>query len=98
EILAADTQLARFKLTQAQIQQLIPLILDYSRATGQDAATAAGNIGRALLGNTRALKAVGIEFKATGNTAADLSSIMDLLRQHVGGAADAFAKTGAGQL
>jgi hypothetical protein len=98
EILKADTVLTRFKLTEDQIRALIPLVLDYARATGADAASAASNLGKALLGNTRALKTIGVDFKATGNRAQDLATIMTALEKRVGGAAEAFAKTSAGQV
>ncbi len=65
ESLAADTTLLRFKLTQQQVQRLLPVIQDYSRATGVDLTTAAQKVGLAVLGNARALKAVGIEYKVT---------------------------------
>ena len=98
EILRADAVLGRFGLTADQLNQLNPLVLDYARATGQDAATAAGSLGKALLGNTRALKAIGISFTATGDTAKDFASIQDLLESKVGGLAEAYGKTLPGQL
>lgn len=98
EVMAAQAVLAQFKLTEAQIRGLIPLVADYARATGTDMETAAKNLGLALLGNTRALKAVGIDFQATGNKARDLATIMALLEDRVGGAAEAFAGTTAGKL
>lgn len=98
EILAADNILARFKLNTDQIQQAIPIVLDYARATGQDVPSAAQNIGKALLGNTRALKTVGIQFTATGNTGKDFSDILDLLQSKIGGVSKEFAGTAAGQL
>lgn len=98
EILAADNVLARFKLTGDQIRELIPVVLDYARATGQDVASAATGLGRAMLGNTRALKTIGINFVATGDTAKDFATIMDLVKDKVGGAAETFGKTATGQL
>src|SRR5262245_11579920 len=65
-ILSSDTVLARFGLTEDQIKRLTPLVLDFARATGKDATDSATAIGRALLGNARALKTVGINFKSTG--------------------------------
>jgi hypothetical protein len=97
-ILAADTILARFKLTDTQIRQSIPTILDYARATGKSVPDSANLIGKALLGNARALKTVGINFTATGNTAEDFNTIMDALNKKVGGQAAAYAETYAGKL
>jgi hypothetical protein len=98
EILAVDTILSRFNLTAQQLHTVTPLVLDYARATGKDATDAAGMIGRALLGNARALKLVGINFKATGNTAKDATTIMEKLRLKVGGTAEAFGRTAAGKV
>lgn len=98
EILKADAVIGRFDLTAEQLQKINPLILDYARATGQDAATAAGAIGKALLGNTRALKALGIEFTATGKRGQDFNTIVADLEGKVGGLAEAYGKTLPGQL
>jgi hypothetical protein len=98
EILKADAVLGRFGLTADQLQEVNPLILDYARATGQDAATAAGSLGKALLGNTRALKTIGIAFTATGKTGQDFHTILDALESKVGGLSEAYGKTLPGQL
>lgn len=97
-VLSADNVLARFNLTQQQIEDTIPTVLDYARATGKEVPEAAESIGKALLGNTRALKTLGISFTATGNRARDMDTIMDALRGKVGGAAEAFGQTLAGKL
>lgn len=98
EILKADAVLGRFGLTADQLNEVNPLILDYARATGTDAATAAGALGKALLGNTRALKAIGISFTATGDTAKDFDTIVGSLQSKVGGLAEAYGQTLPGQL
>lgn len=95
---AAQATLAQFKLTGDQIKQLTPLLVDYAQVTGQDVTTAASSLGRAFMGNTRALKAIGIDFKATGDTAKDFQSIYTALEGQVGGAGEAFGQTTAGQL
>lgn len=98
EILSADTVLSRFKLTGDQIRETIPLVLDYARASGKDVPSAAVAVGKALLGNTRALKELGISYAVTGDASKDLANIQDLLAQKVGGAAEAFGKTAAGKM
>ena len=95
---SAEAVLARFQLTGTEIQQLIPLVNDYAIATGTDLVSSSETIGKALMGNARALKALGIDFKSTGDTGTDLAQIMQLLENKVGGAGDAFGKTTAGQL
>jgi DNA-binding phage protein len=89
--------LAQFDLTGQQIQQLTPLLGDYAAKTGQELPAAAGTLGKAFLGNTRALKQLGINYKSTGNQALDVANITDLLRQKVGGFAEKEGKTAAGQ-
>lgn len=94
---AAEAQLAMFGLTGKQIEQLIPLVQDYAAKTGVDLTTAATGVGRALLGNARALKTIGISFKATGDTTKDFTRLQGLLNDKVGGFAEAQGKTAAGQ-
>lgn len=98
EILQADAILGRFGLTADQLNAVTPLVLDYAQATGQDAATAATTLGKGLLGNTRALKALGISFTATGKTGQDFHDIMALVESKVGGLAEAYGQTLPGQL
>ena len=95
---AADAVLARFELTGTEIEKLTPLLVDYATVTGKDAPAAAETLGKALMGNARALKELGIQFTPTGDRAADLATIMGLLEEKVGGAAEAFAQTAGGQI
>lgn len=95
---ASEGILARFKLTGSEIMQLIPLVNDYAIATGRDVPTAAGSIGKALLGNARALKELGIDFQRTGDRSRDLQALMGALERKVGGVGEAFGQTTAGKL
>lgn len=95
---AAEANLAMYELTGRQIMDLIPLVNDYAIASGQEVPDAATSVGRALMGNARALKALGIDFKVTGDRSKDLAALMDGLREKVGGVGDAFGKTTAGDL
>ncbi|MBN9607856.1 MAG: hypothetical protein BGO26_10295 [Actinobacteria bacterium 69-20] len=95
---AAAALLGQFGLTGTQIQKLIPLVQDYATATGKDLNTSATDLGKALLGQTRALKEVGINYKSTGDKATDFTNITQLLRDKVGGFAENEGKTAAGQL
>lgn len=90
--------LAQFKLTGTQIKEITPLLADYAARTGMDLPSAATALGRAFLGNTRALKTIGINFKASGDTAKDYTTIMGLLREKVGGFAEAEGKSFSGRL
>lgn len=95
---AAQAQLSLFGLTGRQIEALTPILADYAARTGKDAATAATDLGRALQGQGRALKAVGIDFTATGETASDLTRLMAELESKVGGSGAAFEESAAGGL
>ena len=95
---AADAVLARFELTGQEIENLTPLLVDYATVSGKDAPAAAEALGKALMGNARALKELGIEFKPTGDRARDLATLMGLLQEKVGGAGEAFAQTAQGKL
>lgn len=95
---SAEGILARFRMTGSEIQRLIPLVNDYAIATGRDVPTAATSIGRALMGNARALKELGIDFERTGDRSRDLEGIMGALERKVGGVGEAFGQTTAGKL
>jgi len=89
--------LAQFELTGKQITELTPLLQDYAAKTGTDLPTAAEQLGKAVLGQGRALKAVGIDFHDTGTAAGNLEQITAGLRTQVGGFAEKEGKTAAGQ-
>ena len=89
--------LAQFNLTGKQIEDLTPLLADYATKTGKDLPTSATMLGKAMMGNTKALKALGINYKATGNAAADQAAVTELLRAKIGGAAEAMGNTAAGK-
>lgn len=95
---AAQAQLAMFKLTGNQIQQLTPLVLDYATKTGQDAPSAAQTLGKALLGQGRALKNIGINFKDAGSVAANFDQVVGGLQGKVGGLATEMGSTAAGKM
>jgi hypothetical protein len=95
---SAQATLAQFQLTGEEIKRLTPLLVDYATVTGQDVTAAASSLGKAFMGNAKALKTIGINFKATGDTAADFETVMAALEEKVGGAGDAFGNTTAGQL
>jgi hypothetical protein len=89
--------LAQFKLSGKQLTALTPLLADYAAKTGQDLPTAAETLGKSFLGNTKALKSLGINYKSTGDRAKDIANITALLRKQVGGFAEKQGKTAAGQ-
>lgn len=88
--------LANFGLTGAELTKVIPLAQDYAAFTGKDMPTASKLLGKAFLGNVKALKDLGIAYKPTGDKAKDMAAIMDLVNEKVGGFAEKQGKTAAG--
>ena len=93
----AEATLAQYKLTGQQLKDLTPLVADFAAKTGQDLGSAADTVGKALLGQGRGLKAVGIKFTDTGNLAGNFTQIMGGLRAQVGGFAEKEGQTAAGK-
>jgi phage-related protein len=94
----AQATLAQYGLNGDQLKELTPLVQDYAARTGQDLPTAAGAIGKALLGQGRALKGVGIDFKNTKTLTGNYSEIVDGLKTKVGGLAEQMGGTSAGKM
>jgi hypothetical protein len=90
--------LAQFGLTGTQITKLTPLLQDYAAKTGKDLPTAAKDLGKAVLGQGKSLKAVGIDFKDTKSHAGNFAEIMTGLRGQVGGFAEKEGKSAAGSV
>lgn len=68
-----EATLAQFNLTGTQIKKLIPIVADFAAKTGRDIPEAAQLVGRALLGNTRVLKTIGIDLTKATKSHFDLS-------------------------
>lgn len=85
DLAASQAQLAAFKLSGKQIKSMSPLLIDYANKTGKSLPDAAKTLGKATLGNTKALKDLGISYKSTGDPAKDYANIMDLVKAKVGG-------------
>ena len=94
---AAQAQLAQYGLTEGQLANLSPLVADYAARTGTDLETAAQQVGKAMLGQGRALKNVGINFEDAGSVGANFEQVMAGLSDKVGGFASADAETAAGK-
>jgi hypothetical protein len=96
-IASGQAVLGQFVTNGAQLERLTPLLLDYAAKTGKDLPSAAAALGKASLGNTRALKELGINYKATGDQATDMANITSEMSQKVGGFAEKEGKSAAGQ-
>lgn len=86
------------KLTEDQINELIPVIINFATATGQDLAGATSTIIKALEGNGKALKEYGINIKDAKNTTEAFNVIMTQLAPKVEGVGKAFGESAAGGL
>lgn len=95
---AAQANLAQYGLTVDQLKQITPLLQDYAEKTGKDLPTAATDLGKAILGQGRALKAVGIDFVDTGSAAGNFDQVMAGLTDKVGGFAEVAGTTTAGKV
>lgn len=97
QLAASQATLAQFGLTGEQITQLTPLMADYAAKTGKDLATAAEDMGKAVMGQGRALKNVGVDFTDTGNAAGNFDQLVAGLDGTVGGFATTMGDTAAGK-
>lgn len=86
------------KLTESQINDLLPVIINFSAKSGTSVQEASSVIIKALEGNSKSLKEYGINVKDGNSVTERMGIIMDELAPRVNGAADAFGKTFAGQL
>jgi hypothetical protein len=69
--------LKTFGLTGAEIEKLIPKILDYATVNGKDLAGATDDVKNALMGKDKALKAVGISLDKNQLTVEGVSTAFD---------------------
>lgn len=95
---AGQAVLAQFGLTGKQLEELTPLLADYAAKTGQDIPTAAEQLGKGLMGQTRALKSIGIDFEDAGSVTENYALILAGLRTQVEGFANQDAATLIGKL
>lgn len=95
---AAQATLAGFGLTEEQLRELTPLLQDYASRTGKDLPSAATDLGKAIMGQGRALKNIGVDFKDTGTEAGNFESLITILAGKVGGFAENEATTAEGKV
>jgi len=87
EIQKSQTALLQYGLTTAQVEKLIPKILDLASAQGIDLSTATDNVISGINGQVRALKDAGIRFEDTGSKTDNLAILMEKLDKFSGSAA-----------
>lgn len=88
--------LKRFGAADNQVESLTKTVADFAAGTGISMEQAGTAVGHAVIGNTRMLRNMGIEFKSTGDRAKDLIAIQQKLNDLFGGAAEARRNTVAG--
>jgi hypothetical protein len=86
------------KLTQKQMDDLLPVIVNFAAKQRIPIQDASDVIIKALEGNARALKEYGISVKEAGTPTERLGVIMTTLKEKVEGAGEAFQNTAAGSM
>lgn len=86
------------KLTEKQINDLTPVIVNFSAKSGLSLEESAGMVLKALEGQGRALKEYGINIEKGSTVADNFGKVMRDLAPRVEGAAKAFGDTTAGQI
>jgi hypothetical protein len=97
-IKGAEALLVQFGLTEDQVANLTPLVVDLSRKMGIDMDTAAKAVGKSATGSATALNKMGINVKALGEGSTDAERTLSALQKSVGGFARGEAQTFSGQL
>jgi hypothetical protein len=98
QIVEAEAMLGTFQLTANEIKNLTPLVVDYARKFGVDMVSAATQVGKALDGNSAALKRNGVSIDETLFATDRYAAVQKALSEQVGGFAEAEGKTFAGSL
>lgn len=86
------------QLTEQQIRQLTPVIIDFAAKERIDLAAAAEQIAKALAGQGKALKDYGIHISEAGTVTDRFNILMTELKSKVDGAAAAFGETNRGEI
>jgi hypothetical protein len=87
DIMNAQAMLAINVKDEKQLKQLTIATLDLATAKGMDLASAAQAVNMATMGQSRALKSLGIELDLTGTKEENIIKVLDALSGKVGGQA-----------
>ena len=97
DIVGVFTRLIDYgKLTERQMNDLLPVIIDFAAKSQISLDEASSVIIKALEGNGKALKEYGINIKDAGGESERLGIIMGTLKDKVDGAGEAFANSAEG--
>ena len=97
-IVGAESLLVQMGLTEDQVKQITPLVVDLSRKLGIDLDAAAKMVGKSIGGTAGDLKKAGIDIDATKLKADGFGTTMEALAGSVGGFARKEGATFSGQL
>ncbi|MCW3127218.1 MAG: hypothetical protein JWO03_2876 [Bacteroidetes bacterium] len=86
------------RLSMNQINDVLPVIINFSAKTGMSMEESSKTILQAMEGNGRALKRFGIEIVKDGGFAQNYGLVMNQLAARVDGAAETFDNTASGAL
>lgn len=99
DVLKSFQQLITYgKLTEDQMNELLPVIIDFAAATGQGIPEATSTVIKVLEGNGKALKEYGINIKDAKNTTEAFGIVMTELAPKVAGVGKTFGDSAAGGL
>jgi hypothetical protein len=99
EVVAVFNKLIDYgKLTEKQMNDLLPVIIDFAAKTRQDLGSSTDVIIKALEGNGKALKQFGIDMKDAKTDGEALGLVMTELKAKVAGAAETFGRTAEGEI
>jgi len=87
DIMNAQALLAINIKDEEQLKKLTDATLDLAQAKGMDLASAAQAVNMATMGQSRALKSLGIELDLTGTKSENVKLVLDALNEVVGGQA-----------
>lgn len=98
DIQKAQTMALQFGLTSDAVENLMPTILDFASATGQELNEAMQSVILGIQGSERALKKYGIEIDSQATRQQNFKSIMDQLNAKFKGQAQIISETSEGAL
>ena len=97
EITKVQNKLVTFgHLSTSEINKLLPVIINYSAKTKKSMEESTEVFLKAMEGNARGFKEIGVNIEKGGTVAQNYGIIMDKVARRVDGAADTFQKSGAG--
>lgn len=87
DIQVLQKELVNLGASSSQIEALTPKILDLAKATGKDLGEATDIVVKAINGQTKGLKEVGLEFESTGTRTGNYNILLEKLDKFQGAAA-----------